>query len=47
MRRKIPQFPEGTVFRVVHYPHGDNQFNADIDHAEQIVRSAGFALAPP
>ncbi len=46
MRRKIPQFPEGTVFRVVHYPHADNRFNADIDHAEQIVRSAGFALAP-
>jgi hypothetical protein len=46
MLRKIRQFPAGTVFRVVHYPHTDNRFNADLDHAEQLVRSAGYPLAP-
>jgi hypothetical protein len=38
MRRKIPQFAAGTVFRVVHSP--------DAEQAEQMVRSAGYALAP-
>jgi hypothetical protein len=46
MLRKIRQFPAGTVFRVVHYPHSDNRFNADIDRAEQLVRSTGYPLAP-
>ena len=46
MLRKIRQFPAGTVFRVVHYPHADNRFNADIDRAEQLVRSTGYPLAP-
>ena len=46
MRRKIQQFPTGTVFRVVHSPYGDNRARAEIDHAEQIVRSTGYSLAP-
>ncbi len=46
MLRKIRQFPADTVFRVVHYPQADNRFNADIDRAEQLVRSTGYPLAP-
>jgi hypothetical protein len=40
MLRKIRQFPAGTVFRVIHYPHSDN------NRAEQLVRSTGYPLAP-
>ena len=38
MRRKIRQFGVGTVFRVAHSPNGEQ--------AEQMVLSAGYALAP-
>jgi hypothetical protein len=46
MRRKLAQFPAGTVFRVAHYPNSDVRLRAEVDRAEQIVRSAGFSLAP-
>jgi hypothetical protein len=43
LRRKILQFPAGTVFRLVPLAGGDNRARAD---AEQIVRSAGYSLVP-
>jgi hypothetical protein len=46
MRRKVQQFPAGTVFRVMPLPFGDNRDRAQIEQAEQIVRSAGYTLAP-
>jgi len=46
MRQKIQQFPAGTVFRVAHLPYGDNRARAAVDNAEQIVRFAGYSLAP-
>ncbi len=45
MRRKVGQFPAGTVFHVVPLPAADNRARAEIDQAEQIVRSAGYSLA--
>jgi hypothetical protein len=46
MRSKIAQFPSDTVFRVDPMPGGDNRARAEIEQAERIVRSAGYALAP-
>ena len=46
MRRKLAQFPAGTVFRVAHFPNSNDRLRAEVDRAEQIVRSAGFSLAP-
>ncbi len=43
LRRKIQQFPAGTVFRLVSFASIDNQARAEV---EQIVRSAGYSLAP-
>ena len=42
LRRKIQQFPAGTVFRLVSSGSIDNQARAEV---EQIVRSAGYSLA--
>lgn len=44
MRGKIRQFPAGTVFRVV--PSSNSGDIEDVERAEQMVRSAGYALAP-
>jgi hypothetical protein len=46
MLRKIRQFPAGTVFRVVHVQYGDSRLHAQVEQAEQLVRQAGYALAP-
>ena len=45
MRRKIRQFPAGTVFRIAPFAQGDSRFRAAVDKAEQIVRSEGYSLA--
>jgi hypothetical protein len=42
MRRKIGQFPAGTVFRVIPLTGDDNRAG---EQAEQIVRSLGYSLA--
>jgi hypothetical protein len=43
LRRKIQQFPAGTVFRLMSSGSIDNQTRAEV---EEIVRSAGYSLAP-
>jgi hypothetical protein len=46
MLRKIRQFPADTVFRVLHVQYGDNRLRAQVEQAEQLVRQAGYSLAP-
>jgi hypothetical protein len=43
MRRKIQQFPEGTVFRMVPFASSNDRFR---ERTRQIVESAGYSLAP-
>jgi hypothetical protein len=43
LRRKILQFPAGTVFSLPPPASGDNRARAEV---EQIVRSAGYSLVP-
>ncbi len=43
MRRKIQQFPAGTVFRLAPFASSDSRARAEV---EEIVRSAGYSLAP-
>lgn len=43
LRWKIRQFPAGTVFRLAPFASDGNQAQAEV---EQIVRSAGYSLAP-
>jgi hypothetical protein len=43
MRRKIQQFPAGTVFRLAPFANSDSRARAEV---EEIVRSAGYSLAP-
>jgi hypothetical protein len=46
LRRKISQFPVGTVFRVVPFTSLDDRARAEVVQAEQIVRSSGYSLSP-
>jgi hypothetical protein len=46
MRSKVQQFPKGTVFRIVPVPYGDKRDRSAIEQADEIVRSAGYSLAP-
>jgi hypothetical protein len=43
LRRRILQFPAGTVFSLPPPASGDNRARAEV---EQIVRSAGYSLVP-
>ena len=43
LRRKVLQFHAGTLFRVVPLASGDIHARAEV---EQLIRSAGYALAP-
>jgi len=45
LRRKVGQFPAGTIFRVVPSPGGDKKSQTGTEQAEQIVRSLGYSLA--
>ncbi len=47
MRRKIRQFPAGTVFRIAPFAQGDSRFRAAFEKTEQLVRSEGYSLATP
>lgn len=45
LRRKIGQFPAGTMFRMAPFTAGDKRARAEMLRVEQTVRSAGYSLA--